>query len=176
MLVDRAERLNLVGPYQLQAAIAAVHAEAKSAAETDWPQIVLLYDALLQLNPSPVIELNRAAAVAMASGPEDGLALMDVPTLSETLTDYRWFHSARADLLRRLGRREEAASAYRTALDLTDNGGIATVYVNGQKVLSDTGAFQGSRAPLVAFLTLIAVGIQNRPQSANASASSGSDP
>ncbi|HEY3116859.1 MAG TPA: RNA polymerase sigma factor, partial [Chloroflexota bacterium] len=120
MLVDHAERLNLPGPYQLQAAIAAVHAEAKSAAGTDWHQIVLLYDALLRLHPSPVVELNRAAAVAMASGPADGLTLMDEPAMAEALVGYRWFHSARADLLRRLGRREEASSAYRNALDLTE--------------------------------------------------------
>lgn len=120
--MERAERLRLLGPYQHQAAIAAVHAEAKAAAETDWPQIVLLYDALLRLNPSPVVELNRAAAVAMASGPKHGLALMDEPSMAEALTGYRWFHSARADLLRRVGRLEEAAAAYRRALDLTENG------------------------------------------------------
>ncbi len=121
LLVERAARLRLVGPYQLQAAIAAVHAEAKSAEATDWAQIALLYDALMRLNPSPVVELNRAAAVAMANGPEHGLALIDEPELADALAGYRWFHSARADLLRRLGRREEAAAAYQSALDLTRN-------------------------------------------------------
>lgn len=121
-LVDRAARLLRPGPYQLQAAIAAVHAEAHSADATDWTQIVLLYDKLWALNPSPVIELNRAAAIAMARSPDQGLALIDQSSMAESLAGYRWFHSARADLLRRVGRWAEAATAYRRALDLTENG------------------------------------------------------
>ena len=107
------------GRYQLQAAIVAVHAEASTALETDWRQIALLYGRLLELQNSPVIELNRAAAVAMAEGPESGLALM-VP-LAVALDAYQPFHAARADLLRRVGRGDEARAAYRRALELTTN-------------------------------------------------------
>jgi RNA polymerase sigma-70 factor (ECF subfamily) len=102
------------GPYLLQAAIAAVHGEAGQAAATDWRQIVALYDRLLAVHPSPVVALNRAAAVAMADGPATGLPLVDA--LADTLDDYHLFHAARADLLRRLDRREEAANAYEAAL------------------------------------------------------------
>jgi RNA polymerase sigma-70 factor (ECF subfamily) len=110
-LLDRALRLRRPGPYQLQAAIASLHLEE----ETDWAQIEALYCLLGELTPSPVIELNRAVAVAMATGPERGLDLID---RIEGLDDYRHLHSARADLLRRLGRADEAASAYRRALEL----------------------------------------------------------
>jgi RNA polymerase sigma-70 factor, ECF subfamily len=120
-LVERALRMGRLGPYQLQAAIAAVHASAASSAETDWAQIVALYDLLVQANPSPVVELNRAVAVAMANGCAAGLALMDQPSMAEELGEYRWFHAARADLLRRLGRHAEAESAYRRALAMTHN-------------------------------------------------------
>jgi RNA polymerase sigma-70 factor (ECF subfamily) len=102
------------GPYALQAAIAALHAEARTFDETDWRQIVALYDELALVAPSRVIELNRAAAVAMAEGPERGLALID----GLDLRRYHLFHSARADLLRRLERDDEAADAYRDALSL----------------------------------------------------------
>jgi RNA polymerase sigma-70 factor (ECF subfamily) len=102
------------GPYALQASIAALHAEARRFGETDWRQIVALYDELLLAGPSPVVELNRAAAVAMAEGPERGLELVD----GLELPRYHLFHSARADLLRRLERYEEAAEAYRAALRL----------------------------------------------------------
>jgi len=112
-LVERALRLRRVGPYQLQAAIAALHAGANG--DTDWPQIVALYGELLRIAPSPVVELNRAAAVAMARTPEDGLALIDE---IDGLDDYVSFHAARAELLRRLGRDAEAAAAYERALDL----------------------------------------------------------
>jgi len=107
------------GPYQLQATIVAVHAEAPSAEDTDWPQIALLYGRLAELQTSPVIELNRAAAVAMADGPAAGLALM--ASLATALDAYQPFHAARADLLRRLNRRNEAVAAYRRALALTTN-------------------------------------------------------
>jgi RNA polymerase sigma-70 factor (ECF subfamily) len=106
------------GPYALQAAIAAVHAEASDPAATDWAQIVGLYDLLLETDPSPVIELNRAAAVAMRDGPAAGLALVEAILERGDLTDYHLAHSARADLYRRLDRPHEAAEAYRRALTL----------------------------------------------------------
>jgi RNA polymerase sigma-70 factor, ECF subfamily len=118
-LLDRALRRRNPGPYQIQAAIAALHAQAARPEETDWKQIAGLYRRLAALQPTPVVELNRAAAVAMAAGPERGLALM--APLAEDLDRYHVFHAARADLLRRLGRREEAADAYRRALELTAN-------------------------------------------------------
>ena len=117
-LLARALSLRRPGPYQLQAAIAAVHAEASVPANTDWPQIALLYGELARIEPSPVVELNRAVAVAMAEGPERGLELI---AGIEGLDGYHLLHSARADLLRRLGRREEAADAYRAALALEMN-------------------------------------------------------
>jgi RNA polymerase sigma-70 factor (ECF subfamily) len=120
-LIERALRMRRPGPYQLQAAISAVHAQAASADETDWPEIVALYTELLRHHPSPVIELNRAVAVAMSEGFERGLELMDAVGAAGHLEDYYLLHAARADLLRRLGRREEAAAAYRRALDLTGN-------------------------------------------------------
>jgi RNA polymerase sigma-70 factor (ECF subfamily) len=118
-LVERALRMGRPGPYQIQAAIAALHCEAARPEETDWPQIAILYAELARLHPTPVVKLNRAAAVAMADGPEHGLALME--PLGEDLDHYHLFHAARADLLRRLDRRTEAASAYRRALELASN-------------------------------------------------------
>ena len=117
-LVERALRSRRFGPYTLQAAIAAVHAEAPAAAETDWAQIVGLYDVLLRSDPSPIVELNRAAAVAMRDGPAAGLALMDALLARGELADYHLAHSARADLLRRLGRLTEARASYERALAL----------------------------------------------------------
>lgn len=111
-LVERALVTRRFGPYTLQAAIAAVHAEARTAEVTDWRQICALYAGLLTMSPSPVIELNRAAAVAMHEGPAVGLALIDALLARGELPDYHLAHSARADLLRRLGRRDEARSAY----------------------------------------------------------------
>jgi RNA polymerase sigma-70 factor (ECF subfamily) len=118
-LVERALGSRRFGPYTLQAAIAAVHAEAPSAAATDWAQIVGLYDVLFRADPSPVVELNRAVAVAMRDGPEAGLALIDALLARGELADYHFAHSARADLCRRLGRQAEAAASYRKALDLS---------------------------------------------------------
>ena len=106
------------GPYTVQARIAAVHAEAASAAETDWPRIARLYAWHLEVAPSPVVELNRAVAVAMSEGPEQGLELIES---IDGLDGYQPLHTARADLLRRLGRNGEAAEAYRQALELTTN-------------------------------------------------------
>jgi RNA polymerase sigma-70 factor (ECF subfamily) len=116
-LLDRALSLRASGRYQLQAAIAALHVEAERPEETDWPQIAALYGALAQLDPSPVVALNRAVAVALAEGPEAGLALMD----ALDLPGYHLLPAARADLYRRLGRREEAVAAYREALALEMN-------------------------------------------------------
>jgi RNA polymerase sigma-70 factor, ECF subfamily len=109
--LERALALRVPGPYQLQAAIASLHAED----ETDWSEIALLYGRLLDFTPSPVIELNRAVAVALAHGPEDGLLLVDA---IEGLGDYYLYHSTRADLLRRLGRGRESAASYERALEL----------------------------------------------------------
>jgi RNA polymerase sigma-70 factor (ECF subfamily) len=117
-LVERALASRGFGPYTIQAAIAAVHAEAPSAAETDWTRIVFWYDLLVQAVPSPVVELNRAVAVAMRDGPEAGLALVDGILARGELADYHLAHSARADLFRRLGRPGEAADSYRKALAL----------------------------------------------------------
>lgn len=117
-LVERALASRRFGPYTLQAAIAAVHAEARDAGSTDWRQIVGLYDVLLRTDPSPVIELNRAAAVGMSDGPEAGLALIDAILVRGDLTDYHLAHAARGDLCRRLGRIEEAIGSYETALEL----------------------------------------------------------
>jgi len=118
-LVERALASRRFGPYTLQAAIAAVHAEALDPAATDWAQIVGLYDVLARVEPSPVIELNRAAAVAMRDGPAPGLALIDAILARGDLTDYHLAHSARADLCRRLGRAAEARASYERALALT---------------------------------------------------------
>lgn len=120
-LVQRALRLRRVGSYQLQAAIAAVHAEAKTADETDWRQIVALYEELMRITSSPIVALNHAAAVAMAAGVEMGLDLIDAIDADGALQNYYLFHASRADLLRRLGRFDEAKVAYTTALSLTDN-------------------------------------------------------
>jgi RNA polymerase sigma-70 factor, ECF subfamily len=108
------------GPYAIQAAIAAVHAEAASTTTTDWPQIVALYDVLAHLSPSPVVQLNRAVAVAMRDGPQAGLAALDALEI-DPLRGYHLLPAARADLLRKLGRTTEAATAYRAALELASN-------------------------------------------------------
>jgi len=117
--VERALATRQIGPYALQAAISAVHAEAPSAAETDWTQIVGLYDVLARLEPSPIIELNRAVAVAMRDGPAAGLALVETILASGELADYRLAHAAHADLCRRLGMAAEARTSYQRALELT---------------------------------------------------------
>jgi RNA polymerase sigma-70 factor (ECF subfamily) len=120
-LVERVLPMGRVGPYQLQAAIAALHDEAIDAAATDWAQIAALYLALVRLDPSPVVRLNHAVAVAMADGPAIGLAMMDGLEDEGSLASYPYLHAGRADLLRRLGRRSEAGAAYRHALTLTTN-------------------------------------------------------
>jgi len=118
-LVQRALASRRFGPYTLQAAIAAVHAEAPDAAATDWSQIIALYDILARVAPSPVVELNRAVAVAMRDGPSAGLAIVDAILERGELADYHLAHAARADLCRRLERTEEARASYERALELT---------------------------------------------------------
>ena len=120
-LVDQTLRRERPGPYQIQAAIAAVHASASRAEETDWARIALLYGQLTRLTDSPVIELNRAVAVAMAEGPARGLEIVERIHSSGALERYSHLHATRADLLRRLGRFTDAAAAYRRALELTGN-------------------------------------------------------
>ena len=122
ILVEKALSLGPAGPYQLQAAIAALHAHANTSEETDWRQIAALYEKLLQLNPSPVIALNHAVAVAMSAGIEDGLKRIDDLGHTGALDQYYLFHAARADLLRRLNRYAEAAAAYERAACLATNG------------------------------------------------------
>lgn len=120
-LLDRARGMGTSGPHQLKAAIGALHTGAPSAGLTDWATIVLLYDRLLEWEPTPIVHLNRAVAVAMADAPAAGLAILDDVDLSAQLDAYHLFHSTRADLLRRSGRLDEAAIAYRRARSLTDN-------------------------------------------------------
>jgi RNA polymerase sigma-70 factor (ECF subfamily) len=118
-LVERAMRSRQFGPYTLQAAIAAIHADAQTAAETDWAEIVGLYDVLMRADPSPVIELNRAAAIAMRDGPEAGITLIDAILARGELAEYPLAHSARAELCRRSGRTAEAVESYQRALSLS---------------------------------------------------------
>jgi RNA polymerase sigma-70 factor (ECF subfamily) len=123
-LVERALKRGRVGPYQVQAAIAALHDEASEAGATDWPQIAALYSVLERIQPSAVVRLNRAAALGMAEGPEAGLSMLDRLEASDgeaELARYHLLHAARADLLRRAGRLPEAAEAYRRALNLCQN-------------------------------------------------------
>lgn len=114
--VERALSSKRIGPYTLQAAIAAVHAEASSAEQTDWAQIVALYDVLLRVEPSPIIQLNRAVAVAMHDGPATGLELVDALLTRGELAQYHLAHAARADFCRRLGRNADARVSYQRAL------------------------------------------------------------
>jgi len=120
-LLSRAQAMRTIGAYQVQAAIAAVHANARESSRTDWPRIVALYEVLLRMNPSPVIALNRAVALAMGEGFEKGLKAVEEANSSGALEDYALFHASRADLLRRLERRQEAKTAYERALELTTN-------------------------------------------------------
>ncbi len=120
-LLDQALHMKKAGPYQIQAAISALHAQAEKPDDTDWAQIAALYGILMRMIPSPVIELNRIVAIAMADGPLRGLALLEQPELIEELSTYHLFHATRADLLRRAGRLQEASSAYTQALKLCQN-------------------------------------------------------
>ncbi|WP_370944797.1 RNA polymerase sigma factor [Amycolatopsis sp. cg5] len=136
-LVVGALRGGNAGRFGLQAAIAALHAEAPSFAETDWSQIVTLYDALLKIWPSPVVALNRAVAVSMVDGPADGLAAIAELEADSRLAGYRYLPAAKADFLRRLGRHAEAADAYQAALDLTENE-AERVFLTGRLTASRT--------------------------------------
>jgi RNA polymerase sigma-70 factor (ECF subfamily) len=120
-LVEKALRRGPVGPYQLQAVIAALHAQAKTPPETDWKQIAALYDKLLEFNPSQIIALNHAVAIAMSAGFEEGLRRIDAIGATHELDGYYLLHAERADILRRMSRFEEASEAYRRALALTTN-------------------------------------------------------
>jgi RNA polymerase sigma-70 factor (ECF subfamily) len=137
-LAERALRARRPGPYQIQAAIAACHSTAPAAADTDWAEIAGLYDALLRYEPTPVVAANRAAAVAMAEGPAAGLALLDALAGDPLMARWAPFHVGRADLLARLGRREEAVAAYRAALDLEPPGAERTFV--GRRIRQLTGA------------------------------------
>jgi RNA polymerase sigma-70 factor (ECF subfamily) len=119
--IQRAMRRGPAGPYAIQAAIASAHVFAPTPAQTDWNSVVFLYDALLRLRPSPVVALNRAAAIAMRDGPEAGLALIDALADDPRLARYPYLSAARADLLRRAGQSEAAANAYREALALVQS-------------------------------------------------------
>ena len=118
-LLDRAVAMGHPGPYQIQAAIAALHGSAAEFAATDWAQILALYDRLFSMQPTPVVALNRAVAVAMAEGSEKGLLALD--EIGAELAEYPWYHSSRAELLLRMGRFDDATTAYRRAIDLTNN-------------------------------------------------------
>jgi RNA polymerase sigma-70 factor (ECF subfamily) len=120
-ILERALCMKKIGPYQIQAAISALHVQAEQPEETDWLQIAALYGQLWRLIPSPIIELNRAVAIAMADGPLAGLVLLERPEMLQALSSYHLFHAARADLLQRAGRLPEASSAYREALTLCQN-------------------------------------------------------
>jgi RNA polymerase sigma-70 factor, ECF subfamily len=146
-LVERALASRRIGPYSLQAAIAAVHAEAPDAASTDWPQIVALYDLLLKAEPSAVIELNRAAAIAMRDGPAKGLDLIDAILVRGDLENYYPAHAARAELLRRLGRGRDAANAYRRTLELVTQNAERRFLERRLAELSSTLAPDSPRAP-----------------------------
>jgi RNA polymerase sigma-70 factor (ECF subfamily) len=137
-LVERALGSRRIGPYSLQAAIAAVHAEARDATSTDWGQIVGLYNVLLQADPSPVVALNRAAAVAMRDGPEAGLKLIDAIIARDELDDYYLIHAARGDLYKRLGRTADAVTAYRRTLELVTQEPERRFVIRRLKELSDT--------------------------------------
>jgi RNA polymerase sigma-70 factor (ECF subfamily) len=133
------------GPYALQAAIAALHGAAARPEDTDWARIAALYAELLRASPTPVVELNRAAAVAMAEGPAAGLALLDALAAAGALDDYYLFHSARADLLRRAGRPVEAAAAYETALGLAENATTRAFLTRRLGAMRAAAAAQGAR-------------------------------
>jgi RNA polymerase sigma-70 factor (ECF subfamily) len=133
-IVRECLRRNLPGPYQIQAAINAVHSDAGDAEATEWWQILLLYDQLLALTPTPVVALNRAVAVAEVDGPQAALDLVDALDLD----GYHLFHSIRADLLRRLGRPAEAASAYEAAIARTENASERTFLEHRRQELTRT--------------------------------------
>jgi RNA polymerase sigma-70 factor (ECF subfamily) len=142
-ILARAARFGPAGAYQLQAGIAAVHDQADRAEATDWHRIAELYDRLVEVVPSPVVELNRAVAIAMVEGPAVGLARLDALAGDDRLADYPYFHAARADLLRRLGRFSSAADAYRAALELTTNE-VERAFLADRLAEMEAGAAPGS--------------------------------
>jgi RNA polymerase sigma-70 factor (ECF subfamily) len=119
-LVEEALQVG-AGAFALQAAIAAIHCQAARVEDTDWPQIVAFYDLLLRTQPTPVVSLNRAVAISMVDGPERALALVDELAAAGDLDEYHLLHAARADMLRRMGKRDEAAKSYKRALNLVSN-------------------------------------------------------
>jgi RNA polymerase sigma-70 factor, ECF subfamily len=137
-LVEKALSSRRIGPYSLQAGIAAVHAEARDATVTDWGQIVGLYNVLLQADPSPVVALNRAAAIAMRDGPEEGLKIIDAITAHGELDDYYLTHAARGDLYKRLGRVSDAVAAYRRTLELVTQEPERRFVIRRLRELGDT--------------------------------------
>lgn len=142
--LERAESLGgTLGPYALQAALAACHARAHSAAETDWAQIVALYDALAQVAPSPVVELNRAVAVGMAFGPEAGFAVVEQLSGEPLLARYHWLPSVRGDLLAKLGRHEAARAEFERAAAMTQNGRERELLLERARQMSEAGAGGG---------------------------------
>jgi RNA polymerase sigma-70 factor (ECF subfamily) len=140
-VLDQALRLRQPGPYQIQAAISALHAQAQRPEDTDWPQIAALYQTLAQMTPSPVVKLNWAVAIAMAKGPLHGLAFLDQLHLERELEQYHLFHAARADLLRRTGSIEDARAAYVRALALCQNGTERTFLQRRVDEMGGSGAF-----------------------------------
>ena len=120
-LLHRGLRMRQAGAYQLQAAISAIHAESSSPAETDWHEIAALYERLMEITPSPIVALNHAVAVALSKGLERGLEQINEVGACGRLEEYHLFHAARADILRRLGRKTESAEAYAAALRLATN-------------------------------------------------------
>jgi RNA polymerase sigma-70 factor (ECF subfamily) len=144
-VLDEAMRLGRPGPYQIQAAISALHSQAPSWERTDWRQIAALYDALLRHDASPVVELNRAVAVSMASGPEAGLALLARLAAVPSFGAYQPFHAARADLLRRAGRSADAATSYDRAIELSRNGAERRFLARRRDEM--TGTTDGSATP-----------------------------
>jgi RNA polymerase sigma factor (sigma-70 family) len=142
--LERAESLGgTLGPYALQAALAACHARAHSAAETDWAQIVALYDALAQVAPSPVVELNRAVAVGMAFGPEAGFAVVEQLSGEPLLARYHWLPRVRGDLLAKLGRHEAARAEFERAAAMTQNGRERELLLERARQMSEAGAGGG---------------------------------
>jgi len=145
-LVERALASRRLGPYTIQAAIAAVHAGAQHAASTDWAEITGLYDVLLRVNPSPVVELNRAVAIAMRDGPQEGLALIGAILERGDLEDYYLAHSARAELCKRLGRTTEAVASYRRALSLARQEPVRRFLERRLEELTRAGSEGGAEA------------------------------
>jgi len=148
VLIERALAMARPGPYQVQAAIASLHDTAVTPAATDWAQIASLYESLLRMNPTPVVELNLAVAVAMRDGPATGLAMLDGLASTGELDEYSYFHATRADLLRRLERWSEATTAYAQAIELTTNGPERVFLTGRLRQVQDRADLRSGRAAL----------------------------